>query len=494
MRFVMGALVATMLVAALGQTIITPALPIIVSDLGGIEHISWAFTAYLLATTISAPVYGKLSDMFGRKLMLQTGILIFLAGSAAAALAWDLYSLVVFRFLQGIGGGGLIVTSMAAFADFLPPRERGKAQALVGAAFGISTVIGPLVGGIIVEMLDWRWLFLVNLPVGLLVFGIIAFAFESRRERQKRKIDFAGVGLLATTLASLVIYSSIGGTVIDWLSPQALAILAIALVSFAGFIVAERRAEEPILPLSLFRINGFVVSNMVGFIVGTVMFGTITFLPSYLLIVKGFTPTQAGLGLLPLMLGLITTSTLAGSFMSRTGRYKILPILAALLLTAGAALFSTIDADTPVLLVLAYTGLIGLGIGPSMSIGVSVIQNSVPREVLGVGTASANMFRQIGGSFGVAVLGALFANRLTYEVAAVTNGSTQAFDAQSLAQLSAPVLEQVREAYAMALHPVFYVCAGLGLLAFAVGWLLREVPLGEPDEAKGGIEATQAAK
>ena len=477
-KLVRGAVIATLLVASLGQTIITTALPIIVGDLGGIEHISWAITAYLLAATVAAPVFGKLGDMYGRKLMLQSGIAIFLAASVLAALSANLTMLVACRFLQGIGGGGLIVTAMAAVGDVLPPRERGKAQGFLGAAFGLSTVVGPLLGGLIVEMLSWRWLFLVNIPVGIIAFAVIAVAFESRRKSEKRKIDYLGAGLLAAMLSSLVIYTSIGGTVVPWTAPQALVLPIIAIAAFIGFIVVERRAAEPILPLFLFRNNAFLVSNAVGFVIGTVMFGTITYMPSYLLLVQGFAPTQAGLALLPMMVGLIGSSTLSGIFMSRTGRYKHLPIMSSAILSVGAMLLGTLSVDTPFALIVIYMFLVGIGIGPVMSVGVGAIQNAVPHQVLGVATASAQMFRQIGGSLGVAVLGAIFANRLAYEATAIGHPEgTAGFNADALAAMPAPEQAAMLEAYVAALHPIYWVAAAAALVAFVLGWFLVEIPL-----------------
>lgn len=491
-KLVMGAVIATFLLASLGQTIITTALPIIVADLGGIEHISWAFTAYLLAATVASPMFGKLGDMYGRKLLLQIAIGIFLLGSGMAALSPDLTVMVVSRFVQGIGGGGLIVTAMAAIGDVLPPRERGKAQGVIGAAFGISTVIGPFIGGVIVEMLSWRWLFLVNFPVAILAFGIIAIAFETRSKGIKRKIDYAGALLLTTTLSSLVIYTSIGGTIVPWLAPEALVLPAIGLAALVAFFLVEHRAAEPILPLFLFRTNAFVVSNAVGFVVGTVMFGTITYMPSYLLIVQGFTPTGAGLALLPMMLGLIVSSTLSGTYMSRTGRYKILPIASTALLAAGALMLGTLGTGTPFALVIVYMLFVGIGIGPVMSVGVAAIQNAVPQSVLGVGTASAQMFRQIGGSLGVAGLGAIFANRLAFETAAIGHPEgTAAFAAEALARLPAAEQATMLEAYVAALHPVFWVCAAAALVASLLGWLLVEVPLADKiarDPAPGAAE------
>ncbi|MEQ8447568.1 MAG: MDR family MFS transporter [Pelagibacterium sp.] len=479
-KLVIGAVVATLLLASLGQTIITTALPIIVADLGGIEHISWAITGYLLAATVAAPVFGKLGDMYGRKLMLQSGIGIFLAGSVLAAMSVDLNMLVFCRFIQGIGGGGLIVTAMAAIGDVLPPRERGKAQGFLGAAFGLSTVVGPLLGGVIVEALSWRWLFFVNIPVGIIAFAVIAIAFESRVKSHKRKIDYAGAALLTTALSALVIYTSIGGTILPWLAPEALILPAIGVVALVAFLFVELRAAEPILPLYLFRNNAFLVSNAVGFIVGTAMFGTITYMPSYLLIVQGFAPTQAGLALLPMMIGLIGSSTLSGIFIARTGRYKMLPIISTAILAVGALLLGTLGVDTPFPLVMFYMLLVGLGIGPVMSVGVTAIQNAVPHTVLGVATASAQMFRQIGGSLGVAVLGAIFANRLAFETAAIGHPEgTAAFNATALAAMPAAEQLSVLQAYTSALHPIYWVAAAAAAVASIIGWFLIEIPLSD---------------
>jgi EmrB/QacA subfamily drug resistance transporter len=479
-KLVIGAVIATLLVASLGQTIITTALPIIVGELGGIEHISWAITAYLLAATVAAPVFGKLGDMYGRKLMLQVGIGIFLLGSVIAALSVDLTMLVACRFLQGLGGGGLIVTAMAAVGDVLPARERGKAQGFIGAAFGLSTVVGPLIGGVIVEALSWRWLFLVNVPIGIAAFVVIAIAFQTQTKGIKRKIDYAGAILLATSLSALVIYTSIGGTVLPWLAPQALILPVIGIVALVAFIMVERKAEEPILPLFLFRNNAFLVSNAVGFIIGTVMFGTITYMPSYLLIVQGFAPTEAGMALLPMMIGLIGSSTLSGIFMSRTGRYKMLPILSTALLAVGALLLGTLGTDTPFALIVLYMLMVGLGLGPVMSVGVAAIQNAVPHSVMGVATASAQMFRQIGGSLGVAVLGAIFANRLAYEATAIGHPEGPAgFNADVLATMPAPEQAAMLEAYVSALHPIYWIAAIAAVVAFIVGWFLIEIPLSD---------------
>ncbi|WP_246018445.1 MDR family MFS transporter [Pelagibacterium montanilacus] len=475
-RLAIASAIAVMLLAALGQTIITPALPIIVGDLGGLEHISWAMTAYLLAATVGSPLFGKLGDTFGRKIVLQAGIGVFLVGSVVSAMAPNMAVLVLGRFVQGFGGGGLIVTAMATVADVLPPRERGRAQAFVGIAFAISTVVGPLLGGLIVENLSWPWLFAVNVPVGLLAFGAIAYALETRRNQTRQSIDYAGAVLLAVGLSALVLFTSLGGTVLDWFSFGSLALVGLAIAALAGFAQAEKRAANPMMPLFLFRNNAFLVSNIAGLAVGTVMFGAITFIPFYLQVVKGFSPTGAGLGLLPMMLGIIGMSMASGIVMSRTGRYKILPIFGALLMALGCVGLATITATTPFTITAVYLAVLGMGIGPAINVGVTAIQNAVPREVLGVGTASANMFRQIGGSVGVAVLGAVFGNRLVSEVGEAAAGGG-AFDTEAVAQLSDGDRMALAVGYAEALHPVFWLAAIAAACAFGVSWLLEERPL-----------------
>lgn len=491
-RLAMGAVIATLLAASLGQTIISTALPLIVGDLGGIEHITWAITAYMLAATVAAPVFGKLGDMYGRKIMLQAGIVIFLVSSVFAALSMNLSMLVASRFLQGIGGGGLIVTAMAAVGDILPARQRGSAQGFIGAAFGLSTVIGPLLGGVIVQALSWRWLFLVNIPVGIFALAVISVAFESKPSGANRKIDYAGAILLTTSLSALVVYTSIGGTILPWFSPAALTLLLIGLVSLVGFFWAEGRAEEPLMPLFLFRNNAYLVANGVGFVVGMAMFGTITYMPSYLLIVKGYGPTEAGVMMLPMTLGLVGSSTLSGIVISRTGRYKLLPIISTAILAVGTLLLSTLDADTSFALIIAYTLLVGIGIGPVMTVGVTAIQNAVPHSVMGVATASAQMFRQIGGSLGVAVLGAVFANRLAHAAAAIGHPEgTGAFSPDILAAMAAPERLVLLEAYVSSLQPIYIVSAIGAVLASLLGWLLVEIPLSDTLPAE---EEPQAAE
>lgn len=479
-RLVFGAAVMSILLASLGQTIVTTALPIIVGDVGGLEHLSWAITSYLLAATVATPLYGKFGDMFGRKIVLQVGIVVFLAGSAVAAMVDSMVGLVIARVIQGLGAGGLIVVPMAMVSDTVAPRDRGKYQGMLGGVFGFSTVVGPLIGGLMVGQVSWRWLFLINLPIGLVALAIITLAFRQKIARQHHSIDVAGAVFLAMLLSALVLYTSLGGTVIDWISLEGGLILAIALAGLVGFILAERRAAEPIIPLHLFTNNAFVVSNTVGFVTGMAMFASLTFMPMFFQIVMGLSPMEAGLRLVPMMAGLIGTSNLAGIYVSRTGRYRILPILACAILIVGLLLLGTITPATNIWLISLYMFIIGAGIGPIMSVGVTAIQNAVPRAELGVGTASANMFRQIGGSLGVALFGAVFANRLSAEIARQVPAGTPVptdLNIETIAQLSDPLRDLVLHAYAFALHPAFWMAAGAAAVGFVVSFFLREVTL-----------------
>lgn len=487
-RLILTAVATVLFLASLGQTVVSTALPVIVADLGGMEHVTWVITAYLLASTIGAPVFGKLGDMFGRKIVMQVGIAIFLTGSVVSGLAWNMWLIVLGRAVQGFGGGGLIVVAMALVADVLPARERGKVQGLLGAVFGISTVVGPLLGGFVVQQLNWHWIFFLNLPVGLVALLVLGVALRGSKKRQKRRVDYAGAALLAAFLSAAVLVSSIGGSIQPWSSVPVLTLIALGLVALAGFVLVEARAQEPILPLSLFANNNFLVVNAVGFLVGTAMFGAITFLPLFLQVVKGVSPATSGLFLLPMMAGLISTSALAGQWMTRTGRYKLLPILSTAVLAAGMLLLSTLSLATPLWQVACFMLVTGIGIGPVMSIGVAAVQNAVPVAMLGVATASANMFRLIGGSLGTAAFGAMFAAGLagrmprTLGAAARETGADGSvglsmLDARAVAALPPGLRESVLDNFSQALHPVFLVAAGLGLLASFLSMLLRELPL-----------------
>lgn len=479
-RLAILAAAAVLFLASLGQTSVSTALPIIVGQLGGLDHITWVITAYLLAATVGAPVMGKMGDLFGRRAVLQAGIGVFLTGAIVCALAPSMWALVAGRFVQGLGGGGLIVVAMASVADVLPPRQRGKAQGALGAVFGVSTVVGPLTGGFLAQHLSWQWIFWGNLPIALAAFAVLSLALERRPPRARPSIDYLGAVLLAAALSSAVLIFSAGGVSLAWASAGMAALGAVLLLSLAGFILTERRAKEPILPLSLFRINNFVVSNLVGLIVGGAMFGTITFVPMFMQVVKGVAPSPSGLFLTPMMLGLIGTSALAGRVMARTGRYRLLPVFSTLILGLGMAGMATVGPQTPNWLIAVFVFVAGVGIGPVMSVSVTAIQNAVPRETVGVGTASANMFRLIGGSIGTAIFGAMFSTGLTGRLDALGIagiGQGGRLTGAALAGLAPADRAQVIAAIAEALHPVFWCAAVLGLLASAAALLMRERPL-----------------
>ncbi len=497
---IIGAVAVTLLLASLGQTILPTALPVIVSELGGLEHLTWVVTAYLLGSTVVAPIYGKLGDLYGRKVVLQAAIVIFLIGATLSALASTMTFLIFARAVQGLGGGGLMVVAMTVVADVVPARQRGKIQGVFGAVFGVSTVAGPLLGGVFVEQLGWQWIFLINLPIGLLALVVIALALKPRTGRFSHRIDYTGFVLLTGALSSFVIATSLGGSVFAWVSVEVVGLVMLSVLLLVAFIFVEARAAEPVLPLALFRNNTFVITNSVGFLVGMAMFGTITFLPLYLQIAKGVSPTGSGLQLIPMMVGLILSSTLAGFFMSRTGRYRVLPILSSAVLVAGLLLLGFMRLDTPDLQVAVYMFLVGIGIGPITSVGITATQNAVSNEVVGVATASSSMFRQIGGAIGVTLFGALFSTGLAIHLGDLlpAGGTSNAFSSEALAALPGPVRERMLEGFSSALHPVFLVGALVGVLAFALSLLPRELPLAttlrhEPDAELAAEEAAASA-
>jgi EmrB/QacA subfamily drug resistance transporter len=479
-RIALAAVAVTLLFASLGQTIVTTAMPIMVADLGGMDHMTWVITAYLLASTIGAPIAGKLGDLYGRKLVVQIGIFVFLAGATLAGLAHSMGVLIAGRAVQGLGGGGLIVVSMAVVADVLPARQRGQAQGLLGAVFGVSTVIGPLIGGFLVEALSWHWIFFANFPIGLLALVVLHYALPNVKRDSAVKLDVTGAFLLATILSVAVLVSNLGGSVYPWGSWELIGLVAFGLAALAGFIAVERRAAEPVLPLSLFGNNTFLVVNTVGFMVGVAMFGTITFMPLYLQVVQGVSPSVSGLFLTPMMVGLIASSAGAGRIMSRTGRYKWMPVLSTALLALAMLSLATLSGESSLWHVAFSMVLVGLGLGPVFSIGVAAIQNDIPGPMLGVGTASANMFRLIGGSVGTAAFGALFSLNLTRNLAGdlpdEIGSGIGSISADVVSRLPHQLQREVIADFSAALHPVFWIASGLAVVACLVSLRLREVP------------------
>ncbi len=465
---VLGALLMVMLLAALDQTIVATALPTIVEDVGGLEHISWVVTAYLLAQTVVTPLYGKLGDLYGRRVILQAAVVIFLIGSVLCGLAQGMTQLIVFRAIQGLGGGGLMVGAQAAIGDIVSPRERGRYVGLFGAVFGAASVAGPLLGGFLTASWDWRWIFFINLPLGIAALAVLAVALPPPAERTSHRIDYLGTVLLAGALSSVVLLTTLGGETYAWGSPAIVGLGVLTVVLTAAFVLVERRAPEPVLAPRLFRNPVFVTTGAVGFVVGFAMFGAITYLPLFQQVVKGLSPTASGLHLLPLMGGLLIASIATGQAITRTGRYRWYPIVGTALATVGLLLLSRLEADTSDLAMGAAMAVLGVGLGLTMQVLVLAVQNAVPYEDLGVATSGATLFRSIGGSLGTAVLGAVFASRLTADAAEGTAGP---------------------DAYVDALSVVFLVAAAVSLVAFGLTWLIRELPLRETVTTAGVTEA-----
>ena len=478
-RLIFSALLLVLLLASLDQTIVSTALPTIVGDLGGISKLSWVVTSYLLASTVAGPVYGKLGDLYGRKIVLQTAIVIFLAGSVLCGISQNMTELIGFRAIQGLGAGGLIVVTIAVVGDIVPPRERGRYQGYFGAVFGVSTVIGPLLGGFFVDNLSWRWIFYVNLPIGVVALAVIAVAFQARTDRTKHTIDYLGAVLLAGGLSGIVLYTSLGGTTYPWGSAQMIVLVVAGVAMLAAFLLVEARANEPILPLELFRNRVFSVTSAVGFIIGLALFGAVTYLPLYLQDVKGHSPTTSGLLITPMMAGLLVTSIGSGQLISRFGRYRPFPIAGTAITAVGLGLLSRLHTGTSTLAVAGYMVVLGLGLGLVMQVLVLAAQNAVDYKYLGVASSGSTLFRQIGGSIGVAVFGAIFANQLAGNLASKLPPGAHVWPPRTRARSSSSPV--VHDAYinsiTNALHPVFLAAAGLVVLAFVLAWLLPELPL-----------------
>ncbi|MEU8572153.1 MDR family MFS transporter [Streptomyces asoensis] len=481
-----GALLLGMLLAALDQTIVSTALPTIVSELGGMEHLSWVVTAYLLASTAATPLWGKLGDQYGRKRLFQIAIVIFLIGSALCGMAQNMPQLIGFRALQGLGGGGLMVLSMAIVGDIVPPRERGRYQGLFGAVFGATSVLGPLLGGLFTQHLSWRWVFYVNLPVGVVALAVIAAVLHIPRRSTKHVIDYLGTFLIAAVATCLVLVASLGGTTWDWGSAQIIGLAVLGVLLGVAFVAVERRAAEPVLPLKLFRIRTFTLSAVISFIVGFAMFGAMTYLPTFLQVVQGVSPTLSGVHMLPMVVGLLLSSTVSGQIVSRTGRWKVFPVTGTAVTTVGLLLLHRLDEHSSTAEMSACFFVFGLGLGLVMQVLVLIVQNAVAYEDLGVATSGATFFRSIGASFGVAIFGTVFAGRLGDKLTDAFRGerlppgisvSGLESDPRGIASLPSALRPQALHAYASAITDVFLYAAPVALLGFVLAWFLKEDPL-----------------
>jgi len=438
---VLSGLMLGMLLAALDQTIVSTALPRITSDLGGQQHLAWVVTAYLLTSTASTPLYGKISDIYGRKIIFQFAIIVFLIGSVLAGASQNMGELIGTRALQGLGAGGLMTLAMAIVGDVISPRERGRYQGYFGGVFALASVAGPLLGGFFTESLSWRWVFYINVPIGIIALVVTSTVLDIPFQRRDHKVDYAGAGILVAATSALLLGLSLGGKADNsgyaWDSVQIIGLFAISVVLFAAFVGWEHNAAEPILPLRLFRNKVFSLANVMGFIIGFTMFGAIVYLPLYMQDVRGASPTMSGLELLPMMVGVLSASIGSGQIITKIGRYKMFPVIGTGLTAIGFYLMSLIKADTPYLQFAGAMLVVGLGLGCVMQVLVLAIQNSVAYADLGVGTSSNTFFRSMGSSIGVAVFGALVTNEVTSYLLGHAHTVTPAGLAKVQAALSA---------------------------------------------------------
>ncbi|WP_432744025.1 MDR family MFS transporter [Streptomyces sp. JH002] len=478
----MSGLIIAMTLAMLDNMIVAPALPTIVGDLGGLNHLAWVTTGYLLASTAATPLWGKLGDLYGRRITFVTAVVIFLIGSVLAGAAQNMAELIAFRALQGLGAGGLMVGVLAVIAEIVPPRERGKYQGMMMAVMPVAMIGGPLVGGFITDNFSWRWAFYVNLPLGLVAL-VVCWLTLARLPRgaaatgaARPRIDWSGAALLTTWITALVLITSWGGTEYAWGSPQILGLAALTVLAFAAFVTVERRAAEPVMPLSVFTSRNFSLAGTLALVVGFVMFGGVTFLPQYQQFVQGSSATNSGLLLMPMMIAAMVMSLAGGQLISRTGRYRALPIAGTALMAVALLLFTTIGTDTSKTTVALYMVLMGLGMGCLMQTTTLIAQNSAPAKDVGAATGAVTFLRNMGGSLGVSLLGAVYTSHVTGNAGELGSDVTQ-----MTPELLKSLREQSREIFQRAVTEgvtaTFWWAAVIAAAGFVLAWFIRQVPL-----------------
>ena len=479
---VMSGLMVGMFLAALDQSIVGTALPRITSDLGGFSKLSWVVTAYMLAATASTPLWGKISDLYGRRLLFQIAIIVFVAGSLASGFSANIDQLIGFRAIQGLGGGGLMALALATVGDVIPPRERGRYQGYFALTFGTSSVLGPVLGGFFADGPGWQWIFFINVPLGLLALVITSAALKMPHVRRDHSIDYLGAAVIVASVSSLLLYTAWAGPELGWGDSTALTLLIGGLVLAVAFVFVEFRATEPIIPMRLFRNSIFSLANGFGFLIGIAMFGSMIFLPVYLQVVLGYSPTRSGLAMVPMVLGIFTTSISAGHLMSRTGRYRAFPPTGAALIVLALALLSQVGVETPYWYAGLSMYLFGAGLGLTLQIMIVVVQNSVGREDIGVATSSVTFFRQMGGSFGTALFGAILTSRLATHLGDVLPGAAadqvDTNNTEAIRVLPAQVRVLVQEAFSRSIDEMFLTALPIVVIAGLLALFIKEVPLG----------------
>ncbi|BDH08566.1 MDR family MFS transporter [Streptomyces seoulensis] len=497
-RVVLLALMIAMMLAMLDNMIVGTAMPTIVGDLGGLEHLSWVVTGYTLATAASTPVWGKIGDMYGRKGAFLGSIVIFLIGSALSGMAQGMGELIAFRAVQGLGAGGLMVGVMAIIGDLIPPRERGKYQGMMAGVMALAMIGGPLVGGTITDNWGWRWSFYINLPLGAVALALVSAVLHLPKKRAKAGIDYLGVTLLTVGITAIVLVTTWGGTEYAWTSARIMELTALGVVSLVGFVFWQTKAAEPVVPLHIFKSRNFTLMSLIGFITGFVMFGATLFLPLYQQAVQGASATNSGLLLLPMLGAMLVTSMVAGRVTTGSGRYKVFPVAGGALMIVGLYLMSTMDTETTRLTSGIYMAVVGAGMGCLMQVTMLVAQNSVEMKDMGVASSSATLFRTLGSSFGVAVMGALFNNRvqdvMTERAGALGKGITEKsaqLDAASLAKLPVAAREAYQHAVSAGTHSAFLLGSAIAVVVLVAAVFVKEVPLrGGPQ--KPSAEPTDA--